>query len=121
MTLGDVKAPVGVVTGANGFVGGRACRALVRRGATVRAVVRRGRSAQRIAGLQECVGDFTDGRFASAVVAGAHAVVSTAHPMNFPPEVQRRVAVEGTPRLARAARDAGVSRLVHVSTAAVYD
>jgi nucleoside-diphosphate-sugar epimerase len=36
-------------------------------------------------------------------------------------EQQHRVAVEGTPVLARAARDAGVSRFVHVSTAAVYD
>jgi nucleoside-diphosphate-sugar epimerase len=35
--------------------------------------------------------------------------------------VQHRVAVEGTPVLARAARDAGVARLVHVSTAGVYD
>jgi nucleoside-diphosphate-sugar epimerase len=31
------------------------------------------------------------------------------------------VGVEGTPVLARAARDAGVARLVHVSTAGVYD
>src|SRR3712207_1436883 len=36
-------------------------------------------------------------------------------------EVQHRVAVEGTPVLARAARDAGVARLVHLSTAGVYD
>jgi nucleoside-diphosphate-sugar epimerase len=34
---------------------------------------------------------------------------------------QHRIAVEGTPVIARAARDAGVARLVHVSTAAVYD
>jgi nucleoside-diphosphate-sugar epimerase len=36
-------------------------------------------------------------------------------------DTQHRIGVEGTPLLARAARDAGVSRLVHVSTAAVYD
>jgi nucleoside-diphosphate-sugar epimerase len=36
-------------------------------------------------------------------------------------EVQHRVGVEGTPVIARAARDAGVARLVHVSTAGVYD
>jgi nucleoside-diphosphate-sugar epimerase len=36
-------------------------------------------------------------------------------------EVQHRVGVEGTPVLARAARDAGVAWLVHVSTAGVYD
>src|SRR3712207_8786478 len=36
-------------------------------------------------------------------------------------EEQHRVGVEGTPVLARAARDAGVARLVHLSTAGVYD
>ena len=36
-------------------------------------------------------------------------------------DTQHRVSVEGTPVLARAARDAGVPRLVHISTAAVYD
>jgi nucleoside-diphosphate-sugar epimerase len=36
-------------------------------------------------------------------------------------EEQQRVSVEGTPVLARAARDAGAERLVHLSTAAVYD
>jgi nucleoside-diphosphate-sugar epimerase len=36
-------------------------------------------------------------------------------------ETQHRIGVEGTLVLARAARDAGVPRLVHISTAAVYD
>ena len=36
-------------------------------------------------------------------------------------EVQHQVAVEGTPVPARAARDAGVPRFAHVSTAGVYD
>jgi 2-alkyl-3-oxoalkanoate reductase len=55
------------------------------------------------------------------VVQRADAVVSTVHPMATDHETQHRVAVEGTPVLARAARDAGVARLVHVSTAGVYD
>jgi nucleoside-diphosphate-sugar epimerase len=55
------------------------------------------------------------------VVAGADAVVTTVHPMGSDRETQHRIAVEGTPVLARAAADAGVGRLVHVSTAAVYD
>jgi nucleoside-diphosphate-sugar epimerase len=41
--------------------------------------------------------------------------------MGSPRDAQHRVAVEGTPVLARAARDAGVTRLVHLSTAGVYD
>jgi 2-alkyl-3-oxoalkanoate reductase len=113
--------PVVVVTGANGFVGSRVCGALVARGARVRAVVRRGGAAPEIEGVEERVGDFHDPDLASAVVEGAYAVVTTVHPMGADAETQRRVAVDGTPVLARAALDAGVQRFVHISTAAVYD
>jgi nucleoside-diphosphate-sugar epimerase len=109
------------VTGANGFVGNHVCRALVDRGATVRAVVRRPGTAPDLPGVEERVGEFDEPDFAAAVVAGATAVVTTVHPMALGREEQRRVGVEGTPVIARAARDAGVARLVHVSTAAVYD
>jgi nucleoside-diphosphate-sugar epimerase len=114
-------SPVVVVTGANGLVGSRTCGALVERGATVRAVVRRPGTAPELDGVEERVGDFHDPAFAEEVVRGADAVVTTVHPMGTDRETQHRVAVEGTPVLARAARDAGVDRLVHISTAAVYD
>ncbi|RBY87967.1 NAD(P)-dependent oxidoreductase [Blastococcus sp. TF02A-30] len=114
-------SPVVVVTGANGLVGAAVCRALTERGAQVRAVVRRAGSAPALDGATEVVGDFADEELARAVTRGADAVVTTVHPMGSPREVQHRVAVEGTPVLARAARDAGVARLVHVSTAGVYD
>jgi nucleoside-diphosphate-sugar epimerase len=110
-----------VVTGANGFVGARACRALVDRGATVRAVVRRAGTAPELDGVEEHVGDFLDAECAGKAVAGATAVVTTVHPMGDDRATQQRVSVEGTAALARIARDAGVGRLVHVSTAAVYD
>jgi 2-alkyl-3-oxoalkanoate reductase len=115
------QPPVVVVTGANGFVGSRICAALVDRGATVRAVVRRPGIAPELAGVEERVGDFQDPDFAAAVVRDAEAVVTTVHPMGTDRETQHRIAVEGTPVLVRAARDAGVRRLVHISTAAVYD
>jgi nucleoside-diphosphate-sugar epimerase len=113
--------PVVVVTGANGLVGTAVCRALVARSAQVRAVVRRSGSAPALDGVTEHVGDFADEGVAREVTRGADAVVTTVHPMGSPREVQHRVGVEGTPVLARAARDAGVARLVHVSTAGVYD
>jgi nucleoside-diphosphate-sugar epimerase len=117
----SAPAPLVVVTGANGFVGSHVCDALVDRGATVRAVVRRAGTAPRVPGVEEQVGDFSDPVFAADVVAGAEAVVTTVHPMGEDRATQERVAVEGTPVLARVARDAGVGRLVHVSTAGVYD
>jgi 2-alkyl-3-oxoalkanoate reductase len=110
-----------VVTGANGFVGSRICAALAERGAKVRAVVRRPGTAPGLPGVEEWVGDFSDPQLAGAVVEGASAVVTTVHPMGTDLETQHRIAVEGTPVLARAARDAGVERLVHISTAGVYD
>jgi len=110
-----------VVTGGNGLVGSRICRALAGRGATVLAVVRRAGTAPQVAGVEEQVGEFHDPEVAAAVVGGADAVVTTVHPMGTDRETQHRIAVEGTPVLARAARDAGVGRLVHISTAAVYD
>jgi nucleoside-diphosphate-sugar epimerase len=115
------SSPVVVVTGANGLVGTAVCRALVERTAQVRAVVRRAGSAPALDGVSEHVGEFADEGVARELTRGADAVVTTVHPMGSPRDVQHRVGVEGTPVLARAARDAGVSRLVHVSTAGVYD
>lgn len=114
-------SPVVVVTGANGLVGTAVCRALVDRSARVRAVVRRAGSAPALDGVTEHVGDFADEDFAREVTRDADAVVTTVHPMGSPRAEQHRVGVEGTPVLARAARDAGVGRFVHVSTAGVYD
>ncbi|WP_300402444.1 NAD(P)H-binding protein [Nocardioides sp.] len=110
-----------VVTGANGLVGSRVCRVLAARGLTVRAVVRRAGTAPSVPGVREWVGEFHDPEVAAAVTGGAGAVVSTVHPMGSDLDTQRRIGVEGTRTLALAARDAGVGRFVHVSTAAVYD
>jgi nucleoside-diphosphate-sugar epimerase len=114
-------APVVVVSGANGFVGARICGALVERGARVRALVRRAGTAPRLPGVAEVIGDFTDPAVAAAVVAGASSVLTTVHPMGSDRVTQQRIGVTGTLVLARAAASAAVDRLIHISTAAVYD
>lgn len=115
--------PVVVVTGGNGFVGSRTCSALAERGTTVRAVVRRPGTAPAMPGVEECVGEFNNPEIAAAVVKGASAVVTTAHfsPYATDRETQHRVTAEDSPALARAARDAGVDRLVHISTTHIYE
>ena len=110
-----------VVTGANGLVGARVCRPWS-------------------SGARPCVPSYgvpaprpssTASRSGSATSPtrpsrrpwsrGASAVVTTVHPMGSDRETQHRIGVEGTAIVAGAAADAGVDRLVHVSTAAVYD
>lgn len=121
MTATHSSSPLVVVTGANGLVGSRIVAALGERGATIRAVVRRAGTAPDVPGVEERVGDFADPDFAADVVAGTDALVTTVHPLGGDGESQRRVGLDGTLAIARAAADAGVGRVVHVSTAAVYD
>ncbi len=120
MPENTAAAPVVVVTGANGLVGSHVTQALVSRGATVRAVVRREGAAPSLDGVEEHVGEFHDADFAATVVRGADALVTTVHPLGADYETQHEIGVGGTQVVARAAADAGVGRVVHISTAAVY-
>lgn len=109
-----------LVTGANGFVGAHLCRELAGRSIPVRALVRRSGTAPDLPRVDEVVGNFDDPDQAPGFVADVDAVVTTVAPMGADHQTQHRVTVEGTLTLATAARDAGVDRLVHVSTTAVY-
>ncbi len=112
-----------LVTGATGFVGSYAVRRLLADGASVR-VLRRASSALDLLGdapVEHTIGDVTDPDAVRAAVEGCTHVVHAAASVAFGPAAgaaMRAVNVGGTAVVADAAREAGVRRLVHVSSIA---
>ena len=108
-----------LVTGADGFIGAPACRALAAAGHAVHAVTRSGG-----AGAQ-AIGDIAAFEGWSEVLPGIDAVVHLAALAHVPEgrvdaTQARRVNVLATQALARAARAAGVRRFIYVSTIKVH-
>jgi len=114
--------PVAFVTGGSGFIGGRLVARLVRDGWTVSALARSPESAAKVRdrGAEPVAGDLLDGRALAAGARSAELVFHLAARLgdSGPWDEFRRVNVEGTEALLRAARDAGVRRFVHVGTEA---
>ena len=124
-----------LVTGAGGFIGSHLCERLVRDGAAVRAFCRY--TSRRDLGLLALLddelrreldvrfGDLLDRDFVGASVAGADAVlhlgasISVPYSFEAPREVVR-TNVEGTLNVLAAAREAGVGRVVQMSSSEVY-
>lgn len=119
----EIEGATVLVTGANGFVGGRVSRALAGAGAQVRALVRRPGEADilRATGIEEVEGDFTDRDDAARAATGIDAVVHCAAAAGPDHEAARRVNTDGTRTVIEAAREAGAERFVHISTGSVYD
>lgn len=107
------------ITGATGFVGGAVLRRLLRRGHEVRALVRYPNWAGRLRdlGAVECVaGGLDDQDAVRSLVAGTDALIHLVGIIaEKGPQTFQRVHVDGTERLAAAARAAGVPRFVHMS------
>lgn len=110
-----------LVTGASGFVGQAVCRALLGAGLTVTAAVR-ARSADGVDGCRTItVGDLDGMTRWGAALKGVDAIVHLAARTHADddddsPEAYRRVNVEATEALGRAAAQAGVSRFVYMSS-----
>lgn len=113
------------VTGATGFIGSRVVRCLVGRGHAVRCLVHRPEKAAALTSLDvELVrGEINDRGVLCAAMAdvdwlihlAAHYEFWSPHPRDY-----RAVNVEGTRAVLETALEAGVSKVVHMSTFAVY-
>ena len=111
-----------LVTGATGFLGRAVVERLQREGVMVRAFVRPG---QRYAGdgVDLCEGDLCNESSIAAAVRGVDWVVHAGARVATTGKWEEfaEANIRGTRRVIRAARAAGVQRIVHVSSLGVYD
>lgn len=111
-----------LVTGAAGFLGAHVVHALVREGYEVRALVRAGqrRNHLRKVGVELVEGDLLDARSLGAACAETQGLVHCAARVGYwsrQNALMTRVNVDAVLTLLRAAGEAGVERVVHVSSA----
>lgn len=110
-----------LLTGATGFVGSHVAATLLEAGARLRCTIRPASDLRWIRDLEveRVEADLRDPSALRAALRGAERVVHVAGVTRAPdPGVYRRVNVEGTLRLARAAADRGIDRFVYVSSLA---
>jgi nucleoside-diphosphate-sugar epimerase len=111
-----------LVTGANGFIGAALTLRLLQEGVAVRAVCRDPRKGAFLAesGAEVVAGDVQNESRIADQVKGCEVVYHVAAAFNQPATVMYRTNVIGTLNLAKAAYRAGVGRVIHVSSIAVY-
>ncbi len=105
------------MTGASGLLGGGVATALAARGDDVTVLQRRASGL----GLREVLGDITDPAAVARAVEGCDAVIHLAAKVNVTGEWSdyHRINVTGTRTLLAACRNAGVARMVFVSSPSV--
>ena len=106
-----------LVTGASGLLGAGVAQILASRGDQVTVLQRRPAGL----GLPEVLADVADPAAIRDAVAGQEAVVHLAAKVNVvgPWREYRRANIDGTRHVVQACRDAGVTRLVYVSSPSV--
>lgn len=114
-----------LVTGATGFIGSHLVEALRAEGQEVRALARSTSDTGRLdaLGVDVLRGDLLDAATVKRAVAGCTQVYHLAGKMIHPPALRQvyfTTNVDGTRNVARACLEAGVTRMVYVSSAGVY-
>jgi NAD dependent epimerase/dehydratase len=124
-----------LVTGADGFIGSHLCEELVRRGYAVRAFVQYNSfnswgwldsSPKEIRDeLDVFAGDIRDPHGIKTAIVGCERALHLAALIAIPysyhsPDTYIDTNIKGTLNILQAARDSGVSRIVHTSTSEVY-
>ncbi|MBT8224003.1 MAG: NAD-dependent epimerase/dehydratase family protein [Dactylosporangium sp.] len=109
-----------VVTGAAGMLGSHLVRRLADRGHAVHGVDLR-QPDEPVAGVEQTIGDVRDVTLLTRAAAGADAMVHCAAALpSYPADQIRSISVDGTRSALTAARTADLSRVVHISSTAVY-
>ncbi len=110
-----------LVTGGSGFIGSTLIEALTRRGISVDVLMRKTSSDRNLKGLEyrRVEGDITDVESLRRAVRGVDTVYHLAGVISASDRTEYfRFNAEGTANLARAAEEAGVGRLVYISSLA---
>lgn len=114
------------VTGASGFLGGHIVKTLLLAGMQVRAVVRRPEAATALArqGCETALADLEDKASLKKAFQGCDAVISNAAMLSWSGAAWSQwlaANVDGARRVVEATADAGVGRLIHISTIAAVN
>lgn len=121
--MNELKDKTVLVTGATGFLGGALARRLASEGVKVKALARRPNRDRYISGIENIEvinGDILDAARMNEVTQGCDGVFHVAAELGGSYQKQRPVNVEGTQNVMRAAENAAVKWVVHVSSIAIY-
>jgi UDP-glucose 4-epimerase len=108
-----------VVIGAGGFLGTNLCRRLVASGARVRAFSRQFLFPRELEGAEVCQGDFTERSAVAAAVEGHELVFHLIQDTNLDASADLQRTLASSLALLEISRDAGVKRVVFVSSGGV--
>lgn len=110
-----------VITGAAGMLGAHLVRRLLNDGHHVTGIDLRPAVVPAHPGLTHWEGDVRDGALMTRAMHGADVVIHCAAALpSYPQELIRSVIVDGTSTVLDAASRAGILRVVHISSTAVY-